>query len=104
VHTQAGDRSDADLEGLAAEIARGRPDRVFLGESEALLRGRAAGSISAVLRRALVAFGVPDASIAVTASIAAAAAAARAEASAADLVLVAPFVMRDAVRDALGLS
>ena len=46
---QAGDRSDADLRGLAQAAAALRPDRIVLKEMEHSRRGRQAGEISAIL-------------------------------------------------------
>jgi UDP-N-acetylmuramyl tripeptide synthase len=46
---QAGDRSDADLRGLARAAAAFRPDRIVLKEMEHYRRGRQPGEISAIL-------------------------------------------------------
>ncbi|MFL5516840.1 MAG: Mur ligase family protein, partial [Gemmatimonadales bacterium] len=46
---QAGDRSDADLRGLARAAAAFRPDRIVLKEMEHYRRGRQPGEVSAVL-------------------------------------------------------
>jgi cyanophycin synthetase len=46
---QAGDRSDADLRGLARAAAAFRPDRIVLKEMEYYWRGRPAGEISTIL-------------------------------------------------------
>lgn len=54
----AGDRSDAVLTALAAEIAAMRPDRVILRDELHYLRGRAPGEVPAVLRRAFSAHGI----------------------------------------------
>ncbi len=60
---QAGNREDADLERLAAVAARARPDLVVLKEMRGYLRGRDAGEIPAILRRALAKSGVADSAI-----------------------------------------
>ena len=60
---QAGNREDADLERLAAVAAAARPDLVVLKEMRGYLRGRDAGEIPAILRRALGQAGVADAAI-----------------------------------------
>jgi cyanophycin synthetase len=60
---QAGNREDTDLERLAAVAAAARPDLVVLKEMSSYLRGRSAGEIPAILRRALGAAGVADAAI-----------------------------------------
>lgn len=60
---QAGNREDADLGRLAAVAAAARPDLVVLKEMSGYLRGRDAGEIPAILRRALVHAGVADAAI-----------------------------------------
>jgi hypothetical protein len=55
---QAGNREDADLTRLAAVAAAARPDLVVLKEMPSYLRGRDAGEIPAILRRALGDAGV----------------------------------------------
>jgi UDP-N-acetylmuramyl tripeptide synthase len=60
---QAGNREDADLERLAAVAAAARPDLVVLKEMRGYLRGRDAGQIPAILRRALGQAGVADSTI-----------------------------------------
>jgi UDP-N-acetylmuramyl tripeptide synthase len=60
---QAGNREDADLERLAAVAAGARPDIVVLKEMRGYLRGRDAGEIPAILRRALGQAGVADSAI-----------------------------------------
>ena len=60
---QAGNREDADLERLAAVAAGARPDLVVLKEMRGYLRGRDAGEIPAILRRALGQAGVADSAI-----------------------------------------
>jgi UDP-N-acetylmuramyl tripeptide synthase len=56
---QAGNRDDAALGELAHVAARFAPDLVLLKELPDMLRGRAPGETSAVLRRELLAAGVP---------------------------------------------
>ena len=65
---QAGNRSNADIEELAAIAARFRPDLVIVKETEAYIRGRAPGEVPAILRAALLRAGVPESSIEVHAS------------------------------------
>jgi UDP-N-acetylmuramyl tripeptide synthase len=60
---QAGNREDADLERLATVAAAARPDLIVLKEMPSYLRGRDAGEIPAILRRALGEAGVADAAI-----------------------------------------
>ena len=60
---QAGNREDADLARLATVAAAARPDLVVLKEMRSYLRGRDAGEIPAILRRALGEAGVADAAI-----------------------------------------
>jgi cyanophycin synthetase len=50
---QAGNRSDAAIAELARTAAAARPDIVMLKELPTMLRGRAPGSVPALLRRAL---------------------------------------------------
>lgn len=61
---QAGNREDTDLDRLAAVAAAARPDLVVVKELGSYLRGRGAGEVPAILRRALAQAGVADASIA----------------------------------------
>ncbi|MGQ0428719.1 MAG: Mur ligase family protein [Gammaproteobacteria bacterium] len=60
---QAGNREDADLARLAAVAAAARPDLVVVKELAGYLRGRDAGEVPAILRRALRRAGVPEARI-----------------------------------------
>ena len=60
---QAGNREDADLERLATVAAAARPDLVVLKEMRGYLRGRDAGEIPAILRRALGEAGVADSAV-----------------------------------------
>ncbi|HEY7753077.1 MAG TPA: Mur ligase family protein [Steroidobacteraceae bacterium] len=60
---QAGNREDADLHRLASVAAAARPDLVVLKELSGYLRGRGAGEVRAILRRALARAGLPDAAI-----------------------------------------
>jgi UDP-N-acetylmuramyl tripeptide synthase len=60
---QAGNREDADLDRLAAVAGAARPDLVVLKEMSGYLRGRNAGEIPAILRRALDQAGVAGAAI-----------------------------------------
>jgi UDP-N-acetylmuramyl tripeptide synthase len=61
---QAGNREDADLHRLASVAAAARPDLVVVKELAGYLRGRGAGEVPAILRRALVRAGVAEAAIA----------------------------------------
>lgn len=56
--TTAGDRSDADMDALAAAAA-GHADRYLVPDLPTHLRGRAAGDIPAVFRAAFARHGVP---------------------------------------------
>ena len=47
---QAGNRTNADIEELAATAARFRPDFVVVKETESYMRGRAPGEVPAILR------------------------------------------------------
>ncbi|HEY7640403.1 MAG TPA: Mur ligase family protein [Steroidobacteraceae bacterium] len=57
---QAGNRSNADIEELAATAARFKPDFVVVKETESYMRGRAPGEVPAILRSALLRAGVLD--------------------------------------------
>ena len=56
---QAGNRSDAAIAELARTAAAAHPDRVLLKELPAMLRGRAPGEVTTLLRAALHAAGLP---------------------------------------------
>lgn len=101
VVTQGGDRSDEDLRALAATAARGGATRAVVWESEPLLRGREAGVIAAELRRGFERAGVRPDDVQHADGAAAAVAKALACAADGDLVVIAPFVEREAVRRAL---
>lgn len=60
----AGDRRDADVEGIARAVVEGGATRVFLREIAGYLRGRAPGEVPGLLRRALVEAGLDEGSIA----------------------------------------
>jgi cyanophycin synthetase len=60
---QAGNRSNADIEELAATAARFRPDFVIVKETESYMRGRAPGEVPAILRAALLRAGLLATSI-----------------------------------------
>jgi UDP-N-acetylmuramyl tripeptide synthase len=57
---QAGNREDADIGRLAAVAAAARPDLVIVKEMTSYLRGRGAGEVPAMLKRALVRAGVGE--------------------------------------------
>jgi cyanophycin synthetase len=57
---QAGDRSDADLRGLARAAAAFRPDRIVLKEMEHYRRGRQPGETSAILADEFERCGFPS--------------------------------------------
>jgi len=57
----AGNREDADLERIAAVVAKHRPDLVVVKELEGYLRGRAPGEVPRIIRAALLSHGLPDA-------------------------------------------
>jgi len=56
---QAGNRSNEAIAELARTAASARPDRVVLKELPAMLRGRAPGEVTTLLRAALQAAGLP---------------------------------------------
>jgi cyanophycin synthetase len=56
---QAGDRSDADLRGLARAASAFRPDRIVLKEMEHYRRGRQKGEITAILADEFSRLGLP---------------------------------------------
>ncbi|HTJ18645.1 MAG TPA: Mur ligase family protein, partial [Steroidobacteraceae bacterium] len=60
---QAGNRSNADIEELAATAARFRPDLVVVKETESYMRGRAPGEVPAILRDALLRAGLLETSL-----------------------------------------
>ena len=60
---QAGNRSNADIEELAATAARFRPDFVIVKETESYMRGRAPGEVPAILRGSLLRTGLLETSI-----------------------------------------
>jgi UDP-N-acetylmuramyl tripeptide synthase len=60
---QAGNRSNADIEELAATAARFRPDLVVVKETESYMRGRAPGEVPEILRAALLHAGLLETSI-----------------------------------------
>jgi len=60
---QAGNRSNADIEELAATAARFRPDLVVVKETESYMRGRAPGEVPAILRDGLLRAGLLETSI-----------------------------------------
>jgi UDP-N-acetylmuramyl tripeptide synthase len=60
---QAGNRSNADIEELAATAARFRPDFVVVKETEAYMRGRAPGEVPAILRAGLLRAGLLETAI-----------------------------------------
>ena len=60
---QAGNRSNADIEELAATAARFRPDFVVVKETESYMRGRAPGEVPAILRAALLRAGLLETAI-----------------------------------------
>lgn len=60
---QAGNRSNGDIEELAATAARFRPDLVVVKETESYMRGRVPGEVPAILRGGLLRAGMLDTSI-----------------------------------------
>jgi cyanophycin synthetase len=60
---QAGNRSNADIEELAATAARFRPDFVVVKETESYMRGRAPGEVPAILRGALLRSGLLETAV-----------------------------------------
>jgi cyanophycin synthetase len=59
----AGNRRDQDYEDLAAVAAEFAPDLVVVKENDKHLRGRAPGEVPALLRAALLRFGVPESTL-----------------------------------------
>jgi UDP-N-acetylmuramyl tripeptide synthase len=57
---QAGDRTDADIRGLADAVAKAGADRVLIKELPKMLRGRALGEIPALIRTRLAKHGVRE--------------------------------------------
>lgn len=82
----AGDRADDELRGVCAAIAGARPHRVIVRELSSYLRGRAAGEVPARLRHHLVAHGVDNGAISVSADDVAGLAAALDEARPGDTI------------------
>jgi cyanophycin synthetase len=60
---QAGNRSNSDIEELAATAARFRPDLVIVKETESYMRGRAPGEVPEILRAGLLRAGLRETSI-----------------------------------------
>lgn len=60
---QAGNRSNADIEELAATAAKFRPDLVVVKETESYMRGRAPGEVPEILRAGLLRAGLLETSI-----------------------------------------
>jgi cyanophycin synthetase len=59
----AGNRQDAEIEGLARVAAEFAPALIVIKENEAHLRGRAAGEIPRVIRAALRGAGLPESAL-----------------------------------------
>jgi cyanophycin synthetase len=59
----AGNRTDADLEQLAAVAAAASPDLIIVKEIDGYQRGRPQGEIARILRAALLRRGLPEASL-----------------------------------------
>lgn len=55
-----GDRPDREIEEIARVIQEARPDRVLVRELADYLRGRQAGDVPAVFRRAFLSAGLPE--------------------------------------------
>lgn len=60
---QAGNRTNADIEELAATAARFKPDFVVVKETESYMRGRAPGEVPALLRAGLLRAGMLETSL-----------------------------------------
>jgi cyanophycin synthetase len=99
---QAGNREDADIDRLAGVAAAAKPDLVVVKELGSYRRGRGAGEVPALLRRALAAAGVAQGAIAEAADEDLAVRQALAWARAGD-VLVLPLHSREGRSHALGL-
>ena len=60
---QAGNRTTADIQRLAATAAGFRPDFVVVKEIESMLRGRAPGEVPTILHAALLQAGLPQSAL-----------------------------------------
>src|SRR3954470_1777827 len=85
---QAGDRTDAEIQALAAAVWATRPDRIIIKEMESYLRGRETGEIPALLRAELARHGAAPDLVTVEDSETAAVRAAFAWAEAGDLLVL----------------
>jgi UDP-N-acetylmuramyl tripeptide synthase len=99
---QAGNRVDADIDRLAAVAAAARPDYVVVKELASYLRGREAGEVPGLLKRALARAGVAPGALAEAPDEDHAVRSALAWARAGD-VLVLPLHSRDGRAHALAL-
>ncbi len=92
-----GDRSDADMADVAAEVFAARPDRVFARDLPHYLRGRAPGEVPAIFARAFAGLGFPPEAFAVVATEVDGLQRAFADAEAGDVVVVLVHLDRDEV-------
>jgi UDP-N-acetylmuramyl tripeptide synthase len=93
-----GDRTDEEIEEIARAICEARPHKVVVRELSDYLRGREAGAVPALLRRALVAHGLHDDAFVPANSEVEALAAALEGARDGDLVALLVHLDRDGVR------
>ena len=100
----AGDRTDAEIEEMAAEIVAAGPSRVYLRELTDYLRGRAVGDVPAVFCRAFRKLGLPDDSVVVASSEVAALDSVLAHADVGDFAVVLVHLDHDGVAALLARS
>jgi cyanophycin synthetase len=100
----AGDRSDQELETICGRITAAGPAHVYLRELDHYLRGRQAGEVPAIFRRALGNLGLGEERISVVGSELAGLEAATREARAGDVVALLVHVERAPVRDSLAAA
>jgi cyanophycin synthetase len=97
-----GDRTDDEIEDIARAVCEARPHKVFVRELTDYLRGREAGAVPALLRRALFAHGLHEDAFAVAGSEVEALGAALEGAREGDVVALLVHLDRDEVRAFLG--
>lgn len=93
-----GDRTDQEISDVARAIGEARPDRVFVRELAAYLRGRAPGEVPDLIRAAVVGSGLPEAAFAVVGSEVLALERAFADAAPGDFVAVLVHIEHDEVQ------
>jgi cyanophycin synthetase len=93
-----GDRTDAEIEDIARAVSEARPEHVFVRELVDYLRGREAGVVPMLLRRALLAHGLAEDRFALAGSEIEALGAALDRAREGDVVALLVHLDRDEVR------